>query len=111
VAPVAAAQAPAAGPPRPYFVLLHAPGRTWDAGKSFADQDGIERHVAYMKTFRDNGQLLLGGPFLDNSGGMMIFDVPTLDEARAIALADPTVAAGLLVVTVKPWLAALRRAA
>jgi uncharacterized protein YciI len=62
-----------------------------------------------MSGFADKGRLVMGGPFLDNSGGMAIFDVATLEEARAIAEADPTVKSGLLTVTVKPWLAALAR--
>ena len=109
----AAAAAPglaaADGPPPTYFVLNHTPGAQWDHTKAFRDQPGIERHVGYMSAFADKRQLVMGGPFLDNSGGMAIFDVAMIDDARAIAEADPTVKSGLLAVTVKPWLAALAR--
>jgi uncharacterized protein YciI len=90
-----------------YFVLMHTPGPAWNRSKGFKDQPGIEKHVAYMQGFSAQGKILLGGPFLDDSGGMMIADVPTLEEARAIADGDPTVKSGLLVVTIKPWLAVL----
>jgi uncharacterized protein YciI len=40
---------------------------------------------------------------------MMILDVATVEEATAIAGADPTVKAGLLIVTVRPWMAAFAR--
>ena len=99
----------AQGPPPTYFVLMHSPGPAWDHAKGFRDQLGIAQHVGYMSGFADKGRIVLGGPFLDDSGGMMIFDVPTLDAARAIAEADPTVKSGLLAVKVKPWLAALAR--
>jgi uncharacterized protein len=94
--------------PKSYFVLAHSPGPGWDPAKGFRDQPGIEAHVGYMQGFLDRGQLVIGGPFLDDSGGMMIFDVASLEAARAIADGDPTVKAGLLSVKVKPWLAAFR---
>jgi uncharacterized protein YciI len=98
----------AAGPPT-YFVLSHTPGRIWDHGKAFRNQPGIDQHVAYWSGYADKGQIVLGGPFLDNSGGMMILDVPTPEAAHAMAEADPTVKSSLLAVTVRPWLAALAR--
>jgi len=109
----AAAAAPtisaADGPPKRYFVLIQAPGPAWDHAKGFRDQPGLEQHVGYMQRYFDTGKIVLGGPFLDDSGGMMIFDLAAIDEAHAIAEADPTVKSGLLTVTVKPWLAAFAR--
>ena len=95
-------------PPKRYFVLQHAPGPAWDHAKRFGDQPGIDGHVQYMQGYFDQDKLVLGGPFLDDSGGMMIFDVASLAEAQAIANGDPTVKAGLLQVAVRPWLAAFR---
>jgi uncharacterized protein YciI len=101
--------APAQGAPPTYFVLTHSPGPRWDHAKGFHDQPGLEQHLGYMGGFADKGRIVMGGPFLDNSGGMMIFDVATIEAARSIAEGDPTVKSGLLTVTVKPWLAAIRR--
>lgn len=99
----------AAPAPPTYFVLTHSPGPLWDHAKGFREQPGVAAHLGYMSGYADKGRIVMGGPFLDNSGGMMIFDVATLDDARAIAEADPTVKSGLLTVTVKPWLAVLAR--
>jgi uncharacterized protein YciI len=60
-----------------------------------------------MSGVEAKGRLLIGGPFLDDSGGMMVLKVGSMDEAEAIAGADPAVKAGLLQVKVRPWLAAL----
>ncbi len=95
--------------PKRFFVLFHSPGPHWDQSKGFQDQAGIGEHVAYMKGFLDRGMLVMGGPFLDNSGGMMVFDLPTIEAARATAERDPAVENGLLTVAVKPWLVALSR--
>lgn len=94
-------------PPPVYFVLFHTPGPGWKAGVSFRDQPGVMDHVGYMGQFLAQGQLVMGGPFLDDSGGMMIMRAASIEEARARALADPTVKGGLLKVMVRPWLAAM----
>jgi uncharacterized protein YciI len=103
------ALAAAGDAPPTNFVLAHAPGPAGDHAKSFRDQPGIGQHIGYWSGYADKRQVVLGGPFLDNSGGMMILDVPTPEAAHALAAADPGVASGLLAVTVKPWLAALAR--
>ena len=89
-----------------YFVLFHKPGPHWRDGKPFDEQPGIMEHVHYMGGFFASGELVMGGPFLDNSGGMMVFASATIEQAQAIATADPAVKAGLLTVNVKPWMAA-----
>lgn len=90
--------------PVTYFVLLHSPGPRWQAGIGFRHQDGVGRHVRYMREQLEGGRLILGGPFLDDSGGLMVLRASTLEEARAIALADSTVVDGLLQVDVRPWM-------
>ena len=95
--------------PPTYFVLFHKPGPKWIAGTGFQDQPGVMDHVHYMAGFFARNELVMGGPFLDNSGGMMIFDTGTIEKAQAIAEADPAVKAGLLGVTVKPWMAVFQR--
>ncbi|MBI5949055.1 MAG: hypothetical protein HY875_13025 [Chloroflexi bacterium] len=57
-----------------------------------------------MKEQLEKGNLVLGGPFLDNSGGMMVLRAASLEAARTIASGDPAVRRRLLQVTVKPWL-------
>jgi uncharacterized protein YciI len=109
VAPAIAVADASSLPPKRYFVLAHAPGPKWDPTRGFREQAGIEQHTNYMQDFFDCGTLVLGGPFLDNSGGMMIFDLDSAQEAQRVAEDDPTVKSGLLAVTVKPWLAIFRQ--
>lgn len=71
-------------------------------------------HIARLETLKDEGRLLLAGPFpaIDNadpgpagfSGSLMIVEFPSLSEARRWADADPYVAAGVYRnVMVKPF--------
>jgi uncharacterized protein YciI len=73
------------------------------------DQPGIGEHVEYMRIFLDEGILILGGPFLDDSGGMAVYELPDADIANAKATKDPAVQSGLLNVKVLPWLVPFSR--
>lgn len=93
--------------PPVYFVLLHTPGPTWDPSLGFREQPGVDQHIQYMAGIMDGGQLVMGGPFLDDSGGMMIMRAENLEAAQEVATADPGVQSGLLQVEVKPWMVAM----
>ncbi|HRH80011.1 MAG TPA: YciI family protein [Thiobacillaceae bacterium] len=71
-------------------------------------------HLARLQALRDEGRLLLAGPFpaIDSadpgpagfSGSLIVAAFESLDDARAWADADPYVAAGVYAgVTVKPF--------
>jgi uncharacterized protein YciI len=82
------------------YVALIGHGPRWIAGKPVWEQGPpIQAHLASMRDRYDEGRLLLGGPFMDPSGGIAVLDVE--DEAAAVALmeADPGVQAGVLVYT------------
>ncbi len=64
-------------------------------------------HLEYLKPFVD--KILFAGPFLedagDNSiGGLIVIDLPSLEEAKKFAVRDPYALAGLFhSVEVIPW--------
>jgi len=97
-----------AGQPPMYFVLVHSPGPKWQEGLSFQEQPGVDEHVRYMGELFERGLMVMGGPFLDNSGGMMISRTDTLEAALRLARSDPAVRSGLLNVKVHPWLVPMR---
>ncbi len=63
-------------------------------------------HLAYGRKLYEAGKLILNGPMLDNGDlrGVSIMRVASLEEARALADADPSVQAGRLVSEVHPWM-------
>ncbi|MEZ4838696.1 YciI family protein [Flavobacterium sp.] len=89
--------------PTTFFVLFHTPGKNWVASLPFKEQPNVMEHVKYMSTFLESKKLIMGGPFLDNSGGMMIYSCEKIEEALKIANDDPCVKNGLLNVEVKQW--------
>ncbi len=74
-------------------------------------QDSLEAarlqraHLDNMKTWAEDGKLVLAGPFLDNGElrGIYIFNVDTVEEAKALVETDPAIQAGSLVMELKPW--------
>ena len=95
--------------PKTYYVLFHTPGPIWAEGVGFREQPGIGEHVSYMFSFVESGKLVIGGPFLDDSGGMMVLRAEGMEEAEQIANADPSVQKGLLKVHVKEWFVPMSR--
>lgn len=87
-----------------FCLLIHTPGENWKKGVPFQEQLGVEEHVKYMRQQLADGFLLMGGPFLDNTGGMMVCRTNDIEKARKVAEADPTVISGLLNVEVKQWM-------
>ncbi len=78
-------------------IVHHSRGPRWDIEAGFRDQPGIRDHVRYYETLDADGRILMGGPFLDDSGGMMILRArDSLDTIRGIAMSDPAVEAGVL---------------
>jgi uncharacterized protein YciI len=67
-----------------------------------------KRHLAYIRAETEAGRYMLAGPFQDHGriAGIIIVNVPTADEARRIAEADPLVQSGRLAVEVHPMMAA-----
>ena len=55
----------------------------------------VRAHVAHLKQLDQKGQLVLCGPFQEGKGGMVIVRVESLEQAKAIAEADPFVSSGV----------------
>ncbi|GAA4265995.1 hypothetical protein [Frondihabitans peucedani] len=91
-----------------YVILTQEPGPTWVDGVDYNEQPDFMKHVAYMEEVFASGKTVLSGPFMKSiggrteDGGMTILQDVTIEEAEAIALADPT-DGGMIQTTVKPW--------
>lgn len=57
-------------------------------------EETVPLHVEYWKPFKS--ERYLGGPFEDRSGGLIIFEASSIEEAKGIAMKDPFNIHGLL---------------
>ncbi len=63
----------------------------------------LPAHLDYLSRLDRDGKLVLSGPFADRTGGMILVRASSLEEARAIAEADPLVAAGVDTYDLREW--------
>jgi len=91
-----------------YYVGFLYRGPRWTPEQT-PETEAIQKgHMANIQKMADAGKLLVAGPFTDNGDlrGLFVFKVATLEEARALAAADPAVQAGRLRLEFHPWFAA-----
>ncbi len=62
-------------------------------------------HMDNIGRLAEAGKLSLAGPFLDGGElrGIYIFNVETIEEAKALTETDPAIQAGRLVMELHPW--------
>jgi uncharacterized protein YciI len=84
-------------PPSKQYVVLLKRGPKWLSGKPAAEQ-ALGNHGRYLQEQMTKGALQLAGPFLDESGGLVLYIARDEAEVRAIAEHDPGVVGGILAV-------------
>jgi uncharacterized protein YciI len=83
--------------------LMRGPNRSQSTEEAQALQ---KAHLAYMDELHRQGQLIMAGPFLEDSDwrGVVVYRVASLEEAKSLAAGDPMVKVGRLVIDVRPWM-------
>jgi uncharacterized protein YciI len=68
------------------------------------DQSGWDEHAAFVDELVARGTMVMGGPFADYSGSMILLEGITEEEARELVAADPFVVNGVFVLDdVRMW--------
>lgn len=93
----AAAEAQQQVSQKTYFVRLMPPRTTFLGDMSEAEGKLMKEHFAYWSDQFAKGVVLFGGPVLDPKSpfGVLVLKAATLEEATAIAAADPSVKGGV----------------
>jgi hypothetical protein len=60
-------------------------------------------HLAYVAEQYRLGRVRLAGPFADGSGGMVVYQNVSRDEAERLAREDPAVSSGARDLTLYGW--------
>lgn len=64
----------------------------------------LPAHLEYLAALKQAGSLLLSGPFLNRTGGMVIVQAESLQAAEEIARNDPLVQNGVDSYELTEWL-------
>jgi uncharacterized protein YciI len=61
-------------------------------------------HRQYLTMLRDHGQLVVAGPFTDDSGSLIVYEAATPAEVESIMRDDPFAKNGIFVShVIRPW--------
>ncbi|MBI3097286.1 MAG: hypothetical protein HYY93_03435 [Planctomycetes bacterium] len=71
------------------------------------EREIIDRHFDHLKARHDRGRLLLAGPCLDASFGLVVFEADSEEEAREFMDLDPAVREGIFYAELHPFHVAL----
>jgi uncharacterized protein YciI len=80
----------------------------WAAVIRYGNPDKIKEvrpvHRQYLSALRERGKLWASGPFVDDSGALIIYQAESEVEARQLIEGDPFFAAGVFQdIQLKPW--------
>lgn len=81
----------------------------WSDGENYTNlQDpnvgkAITGHMNYMNSLAKQGNVVWGGPWRDEFGGMTLMKFPTDEEIKRIVERDPAVQAGIFKYEIKAW--------
>jgi uncharacterized protein len=68
--------------------------------------DVIGKHTAHLRELDNEGKLVLGGPFDDGPGGLLVLNCGDKAAAEAIMSVDPLIVSGVNTFRVHTWLVA-----
>ena len=84
------------------FAVVYERGLKWIQGQRLSEQP-LKPPVAYLLRLHESGQVVMGGPYADETGGLVVLTANDLAEARRLIEKDPAVVAGILQAEVHAW--------
>lgn len=90
------------------FAVLYVRGPNWDERVPFHEQDGVSRHREFLAAQHAAGSLIIGGPFLDDMGGLAVYRADSREELDRTLAGDATVISGLLRYEIHPYMIGFR---
>lgn len=61
-------------------------------------------HRVYLRGLIESGKLVIAGPFLDDSGGLIVYNVDSEEEVEQVIKADPFYKGGVFQTwVIRPW--------
>ena len=86
------------------FVILWAHGPAWAAGKTVREQPYWSEHADFMDRLFEQGMVIMGGPFTDGTGSLVLLEAETEDEVRTLLASDPFVVHDIFALSsLKQW--------
>ena len=86
------------------FVILWGHGTAWVPGKTVREQPYWDEHADFMDRLFENGMVVLGGPFADATGSMVVVESENEHEVTDLIARDPFVVHNIFALSsLKQW--------
>jgi uncharacterized protein YciI len=72
-----------------YYAVFLVPGSKWDRSKTTREQPYWDEHAQFMDSLFEAGAIVLGGPFADRSGSLVVVTAETANQVQAMFADDP----------------------
>jgi len=92
-----------------YLYLIHPMRHEFFDSPTPREQAVMEEHFSYLKQALEQGTLILAGPCLDATFGLVVLAAQDEDRARAFMLNDPCVRHNVMVAELHPLRISLGR--
>lgn len=67
------------------------------------DAEVLDEHKAYLAKYLESGKIFAKGPFTDHSGGLIIYNTESIEEAKELIENDPVIKYNSRKYTLKEW--------
>jgi uncharacterized protein YciI len=91
-----------------FIYLIHPLRHEFFENPTPLEEEAVEAHFQYLQQAVDEGIVLLAGPCLDETFGVVIFKAESEAEARAFMLDDPSVKSNVMMAELHPMNISLR---
>ncbi len=87
---------------REFIYLIHPLRHEFFDSPTLQEEQALEAHFEYLKNAATVGKVLLAGPCLDETFGVVILQAENEEAARAFMFNDPAVSSNMMVAELHP---------
>ena len=91
-----------------YLYLIHPYRQDFFDSPTHEEEAVLEEHFNYLKEAADAGTVLLAGPCLDKTFGLVVFQAEDDKAARAFMFTDPSVKKNVMMAELHPMRVSIR---
>ncbi len=86
-----------------YIYLLHPLRHEFFDNPTSLEEQALDDHFTYLKQATENGRVVLAGPCLDETFGVIVFRAESDEAARQFMLDDPAVSSNVMMAELHPF--------
>jgi uncharacterized protein len=88
-----------------YYATYLRPGTLWNPDKTARERPFWDEHARFMDSLFEEGAIILGGPFADRTGSLVIVEADNAARVHEMFRSDPWTERDVLVAAdVKEWI-------